>query len=82
MSNFDERSGVIPCPTPWGLWYQTIDEVVLEVSVTEGTRAKDISCNITSHSISLTVNNKTIIKVVILCYIIIYNYYYNGGRFL
>ena len=64
MSNFDERSGVVICQTPWGSWYQTIDEVFLEIVVNEGTRAKDISCNITSHSISLIVDKKTIIKAI------------------
>ncbi|KAG8579117.1 hypothetical protein GDO81_010723 [Engystomops pustulosus] len=29
--NFDERSGVVPCKTPWGCWYQTMEEVFIEV---------------------------------------------------
>ena len=63
MSHFDERSGVVPCQTPWGSWSQTIDEVFVEVSVPEGTKARDISCTITSHSINLVVAKKEIIKV-------------------
>ena len=65
MSDFDERSGVVPCHTPWGSWSQTIDEVVIEVTVPAGTRARDVACKITSHSIHLAVAKKDIIKVII-----------------
>ncbi len=27
MGDFDDRSGVVYVPTPWGRWYQTIEEV-------------------------------------------------------
>lgn len=30
-SHFDEKSGVIYCSTPWGKWYQTAEEVVIEI---------------------------------------------------
>ena len=64
MANFDEKSGVVYSPTPWGQWAQTIDEVFIEVNVAEGTKTKDIVCNITPNSISLTVSNQGIsIKV-------------------
>ncbi|XP_071846333.1 nudC domain-containing protein 2-like isoform X2 [Apostichopus japonicus] len=40
--NFDEKSGIVPCITPWGQWYQTMEEVTLEVNVPEGTTSKEI----------------------------------------
>ncbi len=70
MSDFDERSGVVPCHTPWGSWSQTIDEVVIEVTVPAGTRARDVACKITSHSVHLAVAKKDIIKVIILILLI------------
>lgn len=66
MSHFDERSGVVYCKTNWGQWGQTIDEVFVEVDVTEGTKAKDIHCNIKPKAISVTVNKKELFQVVIL----------------
>ena len=74
MSNFDERSGVVPCQTPWGSWAQTIDEVFIEVNVAEGTKGKDVSCQISSQSINLVVAGKEIVKVIILQITL---YYYN-----
>ena len=64
MSHFDERSGVVYCKTDWGQWGQTIEEVFIEVDVAEGTNARDIRCEIKPHSISLTVSNKVLIKVL------------------
>ena len=64
MSHFDERSGVVPCKTPWGTWSQTIEEIFIEVNVTKGTRSKDIKCTIEASSISLTVSGKQIFKVL------------------
>lgn len=43
MTHFDERSGVVPALTPWGSWYQTIEEVVVLVNVAAGTRGRDVS---------------------------------------
>ena len=62
MSHFDERSGVVYCKTGWGQWGQTIEEVFIEVDVAEGTKARDIQCNIKPKSISLTVSNKVLIQ--------------------
>ncbi len=64
MSHFDERSGVVYCKTDWGQWGQTIEEVFVEVDVAEGTKARDIRCDIKPKSISLTVSNKVLIQVL------------------
>ncbi|XP_065127232.1 nudC domain-containing protein 2 [Paramisgurnus dabryanus] len=60
--NFDERSGVIPCKTAWGSWYQTMEEVFIEVNVPPGTSAKEIKCNISSKQIELHVKSQQIFK--------------------
>ena len=64
MSHFDERSGVVYCKTGWGQWGQTIEEVFIEVDVAEGTKARDIHCDIKPKSISLAVSNKVLIQVL------------------
>eukprot|EP00730_Choanoeca_flexa_P012537 TRINITY_DN4368_c0_g1_i2.p1 TRINITY_DN4368_c0_g1~~TRINITY_DN4368_c0_g1_i2.p1 ORF type:complete len:140 (+),score=23.94 TRINITY_DN4368_c0_g1_i2:96-515(+) len=33
MSHFDETSGVVECPTHWGSWYQTMEEVVIQINL-------------------------------------------------
>ena len=32
MAHFDERSGVVECPTDFGSWHQTMEEVVVSVT--------------------------------------------------
>lgn len=76
MNHFDERSGVVICPAPWGSWWQTIDDVCIEVNVPPGTTAKEIKCKITAHSINLVVAGKEIVKVyqdTHVCTVYIYN---------
>ncbi|XP_056106252.1 nudC domain-containing protein 2 [Rhinichthys klamathensis goyatoka] len=60
--HFEERSGVIPCKTAWGSWYQTMEEVFIEVNVPLGTSAKEIKCNIGSKQIELRVKDQQIFK--------------------
>lgn len=60
---FEERSGVVPCGTPWGQWYQTLEEVFIEVQVPPGTRAQDIKCGLQSRHVALAVGGREILKV-------------------
>ncbi|XP_016404899.1 nudC domain-containing protein 2 isoform X1 [Sinocyclocheilus rhinocerous] len=60
--HFEERSGVIPCQTAWGSWYQTMEEVFIEVNVPPGTSAKEIKCSIRSKHIELRVKDQQIFK--------------------
>ncbi|KAJ7316253.1 hypothetical protein JRQ81_002415 [Phrynocephalus forsythii] len=59
---FEERSGLVPCATPWGRWYQTMEEVFVEVDVPEGTRAKAVQCSLKSRHLSLSVAGKEVLK--------------------
>lgn len=61
--HFEERSGVVPCKTPWGSWYQTMEEVFIEVDVPHGTSAKEVKCRLGSKDIELHVKGKETIKV-------------------
>lgn len=63
MSHFDERSGLVPCVTPWGSWSQTIEEIFVEVNVEKGTKSKEIKCSIKPTFISVSVAGKEIFKV-------------------
>lgn len=60
---FEERSGVVPCGTPWGRWYQTLEEVFIEVRVPPGTRAKDVRCSLQSRHIALSVGGQELLQV-------------------
>ncbi|RUS74235.1 hypothetical protein EGW08_018003 [Elysia chlorotica] len=64
MSHFDERSGTVPCKTEWGSWWQTIEEVFIEVDTGVGTvlSAKEIKCNIKSKSIALSIKGNTVFE--------------------
>lgn len=57
-SHFDEKSGVVSCKTPWGSWYQTVEEIVVNVNVEEGTRGRDIRVNIKPNHITCTVKGE------------------------
>lgn len=61
--HFEERSGVVPCKTPWGSWYQTMEEVFIEVNVPHGTSAKEVKCQLGSRDIELRVKGEEIFKV-------------------
>lgn len=64
MSDFDERSGVVYSTTPWGQWGQTVDEVFIEVQVSDGgVGAKDIKCEIKPTSILVSVRGEEKFKV-------------------
>ena len=63
---FDERSGIEACHTPWGRWWQTMEEVYIEVNVPQGTSAKEIKCDIGNNRLSLSVASKQYFQVQLL----------------
>ena len=63
MSDFDERSGIVPCDTPWGRWWQTIEEVFAEVKLEEGTPAKSIKCAFKTKYLKVIVKDQVVIEV-------------------
>lgn len=64
MSNFDEKSGIIPCETEFGRWWQTVDEVFIEINSSEcPISSKEICCEIKNHEIKCSVKNKMILQV-------------------
>ena len=63
MSDFDERSGVVTCNTEWGQWWQTMDEVWIQINLTEGTRAKDIRCDVATKKLNVCVNGHVTVQV-------------------
>ncbi|XP_043559191.1 nudC domain-containing protein 2 [Chiloscyllium plagiosum] len=60
--HFDERSGTVRCKTPWGEWYQTMEEIFIDVHVPVGTSAKEIRCSLGSKDIALSVKGQEILK--------------------
>lgn len=62
MSHFDETSGHISCSTEWGRWWQTMEEVYVEVDVPMGTKSKQVKCVIKPKSLTVAVNGKTLIE--------------------
>lgn len=60
LSHFDERSGAVPCHTPWGSWWQTVGEVFVHVQVPKGTRGKHVCVEIKPRHIVCTVHGKTV----------------------
>ena len=66
MSLFEEKSGLVVSKTDWGSWAQTIDDVVIEINVPHGTKAKDIRCRITPKSLAVFVRDTEVIEVRLL----------------
>jgi len=62
MSHFDEKSGVIASHTEWGSWWQTMEEVYIEVLCAQPIRAKDVKCEIKNKHISLEVQGVSIFQ--------------------
>ena len=67
MADFDERSGLVTCKTPWGYWGQTMEEVQIEVHLDKETRAKAIRCSIKPKHLSLSVSGSEIFQVSLIC---------------
>ena len=44
--HFDEKAGVVECPTPWGSWHQTMDEVGVLFNLPKGTKGKEVKVKI------------------------------------
>ncbi|KAI5713816.1 hypothetical protein M8J76_005980 [Diaphorina citri] len=62
LSHFDEKGGVVKCPTPWGSWWQTLDEVFIEVILTDKVRSRDIAIKCTNTEISCTIAGKELFQ--------------------
>lgn len=58
LSHFDEKSGVVKCPAPWGNWWQTVDEVFIEVLPECQVKSKEVNIKCTNRKIACTVQNK------------------------
>ncbi|VDP23146.1 unnamed protein product [Soboliphyme baturini] len=62
MSNFDDIAGQAACKTPWGRWWQTIEEVFIEIELKEKTRGKDIAANISPMTIEFQFHDSTLLQ--------------------
>ncbi|CAN0276627.1 unnamed protein product [Lampetra planeri] len=62
MSHFEEKSGVVASETPWGRWYQTLEEVVLEVSVPVGTPPREVRCELAPRTLLVKVVGTNLIQ--------------------
>lgn len=62
-SFFDEKSGIVPCNTEWGRWWQTVDEVHIEVQLSASIKSKDVKVNVTNSSITCQILEKTLFSV-------------------
>uniref|UniRef100_A0A452FQP8 CS domain-containing protein n=1 Tax=Capra hircus TaxID=9925 RepID=A0A452FQP8_CAPHI len=60
---FEACSGVVSCGTPWGQWYQTLEEVFTEVQIPSGTCTQDSQCSLQSKHVALAMGGHKILKV-------------------
>ena len=63
MAHFDDTSGVVSCNTNWGQWWQTMDDVCIEMNLEEGTAAKFVQCDIKPKRIKVVVKGQTVVEV-------------------
>lgn len=63
MSHFDEISGIVACPTEWGRWWQTLEEVYVEINTGIEISAKKIECVIRTKHLRVAINGKVLIDV-------------------
>lgn len=62
-SFFDEKSGIVPCNTQWGRWWQTVDELHIEVRLSANIKSKDVQVKTTNSSILCQILGKTLFSV-------------------
>lgn len=62
MSHFEERSGVVACETDWGRWYQTLEDVNIEINLVPGTKGRDIKVDISNRRIKCQVKALELLK--------------------
>ena len=68
MAHFDDTSGVVSCNTDWGRWWQTMEDVCIEVNLEEGTTARLVQCQIKPKTIKVVVKGNPVIEVHIFTY--------------
>ena len=61
MAYFEERSGIVPVQTPWGQWFQTVDEVFVYINVKPGTPSREIKCDIRPRHLKVQVSGEVLI---------------------
>ena len=79
MSNFDEKSGIIACKTDWGSWWQTMEEINIEINTGEPISAKVVKCEIKPKQLKVSVNGKVLIDVSLERYFWISTCIYNAS---
>eukprot|EP00116_Pleurobrachia_bachei_P012816 sb/3473078/ len=57
--DFEDKAGIVKSKTDWGSWYQSIDDVTIEVEVSANTKGKNVSVKILPSSVSCSVFNET-----------------------
>jgi hypothetical protein len=65
MSDFDERSGVVRIPAPWGWWEQTNDDVVVVVQCADPplASARSVRVAITPRSLAVHRDGSVLVEV-------------------
>ena len=63
MSNIEDKHGIVICETSWGRWYQTAEEVYVDVNAPAGTKGRDVECNFKNQSLTLKIQGNTKIDV-------------------
>lgn len=54
---FDEKAGAVHCPTEWGWWQQTLEEVVVVVQVPPGTTSKMLTVTVRPASLHVSLRD-------------------------
>jgi len=62
MATFEERSGIIACETDWGRWYQTVEDVNIEINLISGTKGREVKVDISSRRIQCQIRETVILK--------------------
>lgn len=64
LSHFDEKSGIVPCRTDWGQWWQNIDEIHVEITSFTNLKSKDVVVNITPNSLRCVCKSQIVLEVI------------------
>lgn len=64
LSHFDEKSGIVSSKTEWGIWWQTVSEVTIQVQLETPTKGKEVSVTLKPNQLKCFVRGQKLFEVI------------------
>ncbi len=64
LSHFDEKSGIVASKTEWGIWWQTVSEVTIQIELETPTKGKEVSVILKPNVLNCFVRGQKLFEVI------------------